>query len=146
MLIKVWKKKVLLMEYGASSINYKIIFGVQNYYDKRLAIDEIYSSIWYQFKNFDIEIPFPIRTVIMKEPRPGTVDSRVLSVLRSNELFQNARVDVLEFLARYGNLLKYHPGDRVIIEGDIGDTMYIIISGEFDVIRQKKISGKIKTR
>ncbi|WP_461834329.1 mechanosensitive ion channel domain-containing protein [Desulfothermus sp.] len=138
------EKKVLLMGYGSSSINYKIIFGVRNYYEKRLAIDEIYSSIWYQFKNFDIEIPFPIRTVIMKEQEPRQVDSRIFSVLKSNELLQNARKEVFEFLAMYGNLLKFHIGDKVINEGDVGDTMYIIISGEFEVRRQGKTVAKLK--
>ena len=137
------EKKVLLMEYGSSSINYKIIFGVRNYYEKRLAIDEIYSSIWYQFKNFDIEIPFPIRTVIMRKQKSTQVDSEVLSVLKANELFHNARNEVLKFLAMYANLLKFSLGDRVINEGDVGDTMYIIISGEFEVRRQDKVVAKL---
>ncbi len=138
------EKKVLLMEYGSSSINYRIIFGVKNYFEKRLAIDEIYSSIWYQFKNFDIEIPFPIRTVIMQKKHAPIQRPEVISALKCNEIFKNSRIDILNFLATYGNVLYYNVGEEVVREGEVGNTMFIIVSGEFDVTRKGKMVAKLK--
>ncbi len=132
------RKRVLLMDYGASSINYKIVFGVDNYYVKRFVVDEIYTSIWYQFKNYGIEIPFPIRTVIMRKPEEQKPNKYVIEALKKNDLFKDAREDVLEFLATYGNLIKFQRGDEVIREGEMGDTMYIIIEGEYEVMRGGK--------
>lgn len=139
------EKKVLLKEYGSSSVNYKIIFGVKDFYYKRLAIDEIYSSIWYQFKERKIEIPFPIRTVIFKRGQSEIVPEDTIRALQHNEIFKDSRKDVLEFIAKFGNKLHYNNGDVVIKQGDIGDTMYIIISGSFEVIMGNKSVALLKS-
>ncbi len=133
------EKLVLLREYGDSSIIYRIIFGVQNYYLKRLAVDEVYSSIWYQFKKYGIEIPFPIRTLVMQEKKELPDRTEVISALKQNDLFKEGRVDVLDFMATYGNVVEFNEGDEVIREGERGTTMYIIINGKFDVVRGGKV-------
>ncbi len=133
------ERLVLLKEYGDSSILYRIIFGVENYYLKRLAIDEVYSSIWYQFKKYGIEIPFPIRTIVMQDKVEVPDRGEVISALKENDLFREGREDVLDFMARYGNVLGFKEGDCVIKEGERGTTMYIIIDGDFDVIRDGQV-------
>ncbi len=133
------EKLVLLQEYGDSAIVYRIIFGVKSYYLKRMAIDEVYSSIWYQFKKYMIEIPFPIRTLVMREPQQEPDRGEIIEALRENDLFQEGREDVLEFMATYGNVLELNEGDEVIREGEYGNTMYIIISGTFEVVRKEQV-------
>lgn len=59
-------KNIYLKEYGDSSINYEILITISEFDQIRAARDEIFIGIWYEFKSKGIEIPFSIRTVIMK--------------------------------------------------------------------------------
>ncbi len=137
-------KDVLLKEYGSSSINYQIVFSINDYHFKRKAVDEIYSSIWYQFKKYGIVIPFPIRTLVFKKEEKERDTSWIIDGLKKNQLFKEAKIDVLDFLAKYGNLLEFLPGEKVVKEGEEGSTMFIIIKGEFDVIQEDKVVATLK--
>ncbi len=137
-------KDVLLKSYGSSSINYQVVFSISDYYFKRKAIDEIYSSIWYQFKKYGIVIPFPIRTLVFKKEEKEIDISWIMEGLKKNQLFKDAKIDVLEFLAKYGNILEFLPGEEVVKEGEEGSTMFIIIKGEFDVLQEGKVVATLR--
>ena len=74
----------------------------------------------------------------MRKQEEQKPNKYVIEALKKNDLFKEAREDILEFLATYGNLIKFQRGDEVIREGEMGDTMYIIIEGEYEVMRGGK--------
>ena len=58
------KPEVLFMEYGDSALIFEVRFWVY-LKDKISTIDRVNTLIWKVFKEKDIEIPFPIRTVFL---------------------------------------------------------------------------------
>ncbi len=138
------QRRVYLKRYDDFTIVYAIVFGVADYSFRRDAIDEIYSSIWYQFKKYNIEIPFPIRTLVFKKKSQLENRSYVIDSLRKNELFKMGKKETLELIVSYGNILDIDIGERVIKEGDWGNTMYIIIKGEFNVYKEGKQIATLK--
>ncbi|RHY89545.1 hypothetical protein DYB37_007618 [Aphanomyces astaci] len=57
----------------------------------------------------------------------------IVESLRANELFSCLEPPQLEVLAKRMTVLRVHGGDIVYTQGDMGDTLYIIKSGHFDV-------------
>ncbi len=52
------------------SINFTVILRAKEYVDRYLLTHEFIKALHKRYREEGIEIPFPIRTVIMKEPRP----------------------------------------------------------------------------
>ncbi len=126
---------VLLRQYGDSSINYQIVYTIADTSHERAVKDEVYSCLWYQFRKQAIEIPFPIRTVIMKPPEPPADRSDLAALLGRLTFFEGVAADSLADLARFGLLQVVKPGYRVVEDGDGGDTMFFIIDGSFSVVK-----------
>ncbi|MBI2438383.1 MAG: mechanosensitive ion channel [Lentisphaerae bacterium] len=136
------ESEVFLHAYGDSSIVYRIGYMISNPGLRRDVQDEIYSAIWYQFKKHLIEIPYPIRTLIMKPPGIAGPDvsesSRLLARL---ELFAGASPEALEHLVRFGLSHTIAPGQMVVQDQEPGDSMFFILDGDFNVIKNQRISA-----
>lgn len=136
---------VLLKEYGDSSIVYDIYYTVNDYSKIRIVKDSIYSGIWYKFKSKGIEIPFPIRTVIMKsEEKEKMISDELLEKIKNTDIFSELNENALKEFLNYGILREYNGGETVVKEGESGETMFFVIEGSFDVIRGGKTIGLIK--
>ena len=136
---------VLLKEYGDSSIIYDIYYTVSDYSKIRIVRDSIYSGIWYKFKSKGIEIPFPIRTVIMKsEEKEKKISDELLEKIKYTDIFSELNENALKEFLSYGILREYNGGEIVVKEGESGETMFFVIEGSFDVIRGDKTIGEIK--
>lgn len=136
---------VLLKEYGDSSIVYDIYYTVNDYSKIRIVRDSIYSGIWYKFKSKGIEIPFPIRTVIMKsEEKEKMISDELLEKIKNTDIFSELNENALKEFLNYGILREYNGGETVVKEGESGETMFFVIEGSFDVIRGDKTIGEIK--
>lgn len=126
---------VLLRQYGDSSVNYQIVYTIDDTSHERAVKDEVYSCLWYQFRKQGIEIPFPIRTVIMKPAEPEPDVSALAAQLGSLSFFDGIAPDSLRYLARFSLLHAVEPGYCVFDDQDRGDTMFFVIDGRFDVIK-----------
>jgi hypothetical protein len=136
---------VLLKEYGDSSIIYDIYYTVSDYSKIRIVRDSIYSGIWYKFKSKGIEIPFPIRTVIMKsEEKENIISDELLEKIKNTDIFSELNEKALEEFLSYGLLREYKSGETVMKEGESGETMFFVLEGSFDVVKGDKAIGVIK--
>lgn len=137
-------KNVLLKEYGDSSINYDIIIVVESFTKLRTAKDEIFTGIWYEFKNKGIEIPFPIRTVIMKNENEATANySEITGKIKSSELFSALDEKTIQEFLDYGMVKRLQQGDKVVREKEPGNTMFFIIEGNFSVEKDGKVLAEL---
>ncbi len=126
---------VFLHEYADSSIIYKIKYAIRDFSIHRQIRDEVFSAIWYQFKKQKIEIPYPIRTVVMQSPAAPQADSNFVGVLSAMPFFSGVNKDDVADLLRYGLIRDYEP-EKAVIENDAeGDSMFFILAGEFHVVR-----------
>lgn len=134
------ESEVFLHEYGDSNIVYRIAYMIGDPGMHRSIRDEVYSAIWYQFKKHVIEIPYPIRTVIMKQPSAQADLSEPVRLLGSMPLFTGVSPEGLEHLIRFGLTHTIAPGHVVVKEQEPGDSMFFILDGDFNVMKDKRIT------
>jgi CRP/FNR family transcriptional regulator, cyclic AMP receptor protein len=65
-----------------------------------------------------------------------------IEVLKSSPLFEMLSQPELEALAELCKLRRYVSGETVFEEGDLGDSVYVVISGDLDVVKRIEPSGE----
>jgi small-conductance mechanosensitive channel/CRP-like cAMP-binding protein len=129
---------VRLKAYGDSAITYLIRFWARDYTSAALAGHKVYCGIWYHFKRAGIEIPFPIRTIYMREPqRPNSAEAvqRKVEKLDGVDFLQPLSPAEREELARDMQEAIY-AADEIILPADVdNDKFFLIESGTVAVER-----------
>ncbi len=57
------------------------------------------------------------------------------TLLEKHPLLQNLDPDQLAGLARTGDIESYNPGESIVVEGSLGDALFLILSGQVAVHR-----------
>ncbi|KAA0258519.1 mechanosensitive ion channel [Deferribacter autotrophicus] len=138
---------VYLKRYNDFSIDYDIAFWIKEYKFTREARDEIYSALWYEFKLAGIEIPFPIRTIINKEPTQieSKIDKNLVSDFKKLEIFNTLSETTIENLIRFSNIHTYPENFIIIEENEQGESMFIILDGLVEVFKDNKKLSELKS-
>ncbi|MFQ6605676.1 MAG: mechanosensitive ion channel family protein, partial [Fidelibacterota bacterium] len=55
------------VQFAESSINFQILFSVMKYGDQHMVVDEFIRRLHKRYQQENIEIPFPIRTIIQRK-------------------------------------------------------------------------------
>ncbi|NCC23971.1 MAG: mechanosensitive ion channel [Deltaproteobacteria bacterium] len=117
---------------------YLVMFYVRQFDHARRAIDELNTSIWYQFQSQGIVIPLPRQEVVLRRPeKPESVD-HVVAFLQSTDLFQGMGKDELEMLVRSGSRRVYPPETKIVSVGDRDCNLFIIVQGRVRVVHAGK--------
>ena len=64
-------------------------------------------------------------------------------VLQKSRLFENILPDELEMLSELSQMKDFKADEVIFNEGDVGNSLFVIVSGEIDVLR-KGADGKLK--
>lgn len=136
-----------IIGYGDSAIQYEVRYFIAGYEDYRAAEGEIHRLIWYYFRRHGIEIPFPVRNVYMhnvadQEARDHA-SSRLERAIRNIDLFRPLSDEELTAAAASFRHLHYSTGERIIQEGEPGDSFFVIDRGEVEV--SKTLAGARRT-
>ena len=128
--------KVYLKDFGDSAVIYEIKFWLDDESRFNDIVDGIRTNVWYAAQRHGLTIPFPIRTLQIDRKKPGRSDA--LAAARQTvrrqpflQLLDDAQVD--ELLAD-APLLRFGRGEKVIQQGAAGDSMFILLHGEADVL------------
>ncbi|MBI3273161.1 MAG: mechanosensitive ion channel [Planctomycetes bacterium] len=127
--------EVHVVGYGESAIDYELRYWVQDYGIHERVSDQVLTAVWYHFRRHGIVIPFPIRDVVVRrEKKAGhTPDPEVLELLRKVDFLAGAKEEDLRLLTEDLTHHIYARGERVFVQGDEGETFYIIWSGSVGV-------------
>lgn len=126
---------VRIAEFHDSSITYEILYWVKDYMLTPDLDAKIREHIWYVYRRNDIDIPYPIRHVLMEEqqpvlkPREETHDRIIEAVAIFEPLTAEERDAVVKSLVKY----IYAPGEIILRQGDPGDSMFVISRGKAEV-------------
>jgi hypothetical protein len=124
--------------YNDFSIDYEMKFWIRDYGKHPSVKDTVMTHIWYAFKFYGIEIPFPIRTVHMKEQEHLQKESAsftedvkdVDEFLRTIPVFADHLIyKDFDFLAQNAFQRNYSPGEHVVNKGEMGDALYVVRDG-----------------
>lgn len=146
---------VLVNEYADFAIIYDIRYWINDFSQTPEIRDAVLSRIWYAIKREGITVPFPIRDVTVRQI---TDDHEIQAQSRlKDEIFQQLRplpilaplVDSqIDQLARNASLHRYHAGERLVRQGDEGDSLFVIKTGtaRVDVVGENGQSTTVAFR
>jgi small-conductance mechanosensitive channel len=139
---------VMVKEFADFAIVYEIKFWLTDYSLKDPLKSEIRRKTWYAFKREDIQIPFPIRDVYIKDIRKEKsfemTPDRMIEILKKNELLNTLSREQLGNLVQDMDIRSYGEGEILINEDEVGKYFYHILAGEAEVIKGNKVLAKLK--
>ena len=134
------KPRVYLKSFGDSGVEYEIKFWMDDYHRFSEISDSIRTNIWYGLQRHGIRIPYPIRTVQLERPardKQHEVQSAARVMLRQQPLFQCLSDEQLDALLPRGKVVHFGHGETLIQQGDNGDSMFILVQGEANVMAER---------
>lgn len=124
--------QVLLKGFGDSSVNYQVMFWIEDYGREREARDEVRSSIWYTFRRSGIEIPWPIQIQYERDEVPLRTEAHVAAAtdrLGSVDLFATQPVEARQRLATAARHHLFAAGEAMVRQDAAGDSMFVLLGG-----------------
>jgi small-conductance mechanosensitive channel/CRP-like cAMP-binding protein len=119
------------VEFGESAVIYMVRYYLRDYSHALTAQGEVYGRLWYRFGRAGIEIPFPQRTIMLRnEPQRSHVHQALLQEL---ELFAPFTEAERMAIATSAQERHYGRGEHVIKEGDEGHTFFVVTAGALTV-------------
>ena len=132
--------KVFLVDFADHAVIYEIKFYMGNHARINETNDSVRTNVWYELKRQGITIPFPIRTLhVQRKAAPPIQDDQAeaLSILRGEPLFECLSDEQLDHLVKQARLNVFGRGEPVIQEGSPGDSMFVLLRGEANVLVSK---------
>lgn len=129
--------KVFLVDFSDHAMTYEVKFYMGNHSRINEINDAVRTNIWYELKRQRIKIPYPVRTLQLERrtPRPaGDDQEEARAILRNDALFQCLSEEQLDIIVKQSRLDHFGRGERVIEEGDDGDSMFVLLRGAAQVL------------
>jgi len=127
--------KVFLKNFGDSAVNYELKFWMERDDLYNDVMDSVHTNIWYELNRNNIKIPFPIRTIQIERPRAVSknIPSTLLPALRKHQFFQCLDDAGSERLLSTAKMFRYGKGEKIIMQGAEGHSMFVLVNGEAEV-------------
>lgn len=117
-------------------VEYQVRYFIDDYERIDDIQEDFMTQVWYAVRRNSLSIPYPTRTVQKTEvpfiPMPDGV-SDIRNVLQKVEILSPLSPEELEALARDAIVQDFAQGERIVQQGDIGDTLYILRTGRASV-------------
>lgn len=123
---------VLLKGFGESSVDYQVMFWVDDYGQDREARDQVRSNIWYTFRRSGIEIPWPIQIQYERQEVPLRTEAHVTAAadhLGTVDLFSTQTLEARLRLATAASHHLYAAGEAMVRQDADGDSMFVLLTG-----------------
>jgi small-conductance mechanosensitive channel/CRP-like cAMP-binding protein len=131
--------QVLAWEYGDSAIKYRIKYWIGDYTYQEQARSALITALWYTLRRHAMEIPYPIQTFEMRQPRVSRrpqeeFEREIIGELRQVDFLHNLSEAELRMLVPNAQMHEFGVGETIVREGETGDSMYIIRRGVVEVV------------
>jgi len=126
-------------DYGDFAIKYRIRFWMLDYGRQERVRDAIMTSLWYAFQRHHIEIPYPIRTVYVRDgAQPSTEgdagEQQRRTALRQVDFLAALDDDELGMLRTDVQDAVFGDAEIICREGDPGDAFFVLLRGTVEVV------------
>ncbi|HEX4341826.1 MAG TPA: mechanosensitive ion channel family protein [Verrucomicrobiae bacterium] len=129
--------KIYTKNFGESAIEYEIKFWMQDHAIYNDITDAIRTNIWYELQRANIKIPFPTRTLQLERKKSAAeteIQTVARNALRQQAIFQCLDEEHLNPLLSQAPLIPFGRGEKIILQGDEGESMFVLIRGEANVM------------
>ena len=125
--------QIKVCEYGDSSINYEVEFGIQDYTYREEIMDDFMTRVWYAVRRYDLNIPFPQLTIhdVKDISQKNTVkEENINSIL--NHLPELIPIDKTQAKNLKGGaeIHYFGRGEIILDEDDETGYLFIILDGK----------------
>jgi small-conductance mechanosensitive channel/CRP-like cAMP-binding protein len=126
---------VRIGDFGDSNVIYEILYWVKDYMLIHDIDALIRQHLWYIYRRNDIEIPFPVRHVLLEQQEHAVKHETAGydKLIELVEIFEPLSTQEKEAVASSAIKTVYAPGESILRRGDPGDSMFIVCSGRVEV-------------
>ncbi len=125
------KPVVHLVDFGNSSIVYRVKFWVAEFAEEDAALDEVRTAIYYSFARHGIEIPYPIQVEYSREEAHAALPANaVAGALARVDLFAVLDDEARAQLATRTLERVFGAGEIIVRQGDTGRSLFVVHRGE----------------
>ncbi len=142
---------VYTWDYADYSIRYRVRYWMADYGEAERLHDTVSTALWYVLRRKSIEIPYPVRT--LRNGRESSVSAgaeeferEIMAELRQVDFLRDLRNEELRLLLPGVTLQKFGTGEIIVREGDAGNSLYIIRSGEVEVVAHANGAHEVHIR
>jgi small-conductance mechanosensitive channel/CRP-like cAMP-binding protein len=130
--------KVFLKDFADSAVVYEIKFWLEDESIYNDIVDGIRTNVWYAAQRHGIKIPFPIRTVQIERTTAKANEPKELArnCIRKQPFLQLLDETQLEKLLDSAMFLRFGRGEKIIVQGIAGQSMFMLLNGEAHVFVQ----------
>jgi small-conductance mechanosensitive channel len=132
--------EVLAWTYSDFAIQYLIKYWISDYGSQEHVRDRVASSLWYALRRHSIEIPFPTRTVHVRDAGRDEDDKadaqferELMTDLRQVDWLRGLKDEELKLLVPTVAVRQFGAGELLVRAGEQGDSMFIVRSGKAEV-------------
>src|SRR5580692_5079022 len=122
--------KVFLIDFAESAVQYEIKFWLM---DGRLfadIIDRVRTNVWYELNRRGIRLAFSTQQIeLVRNGRLKRTNEAELNLLASQPLFSSLDRIQVDQLALGSRRVRFGKGEKIISQGDTGNSMFILASG-----------------
>ncbi len=128
-----------------SGIQYKLYFFIEDYGSILKVRDDVLDRVWYAVTREGQSFPYPHREVIRKEAAAPFLlsEDAIREHLRGIDILAPLGEEDLQLLARNVRLCVYGRGERVVRQGEEGNSLFIILRGGLEVRLDGKKVGRL---
>ena len=128
---------VFLHEFADFSITYELRFWMRHARLYSAAIDEIRTALWYELHRRNIRIPFPIRSLEIRQPNEPVqftnARARAAEIVAGKALDCLTHDEAAEIVSR-GKISLYGAHEALVTRSEIGNSMFVVLDGTVEVI------------
>jgi small-conductance mechanosensitive channel/CRP-like cAMP-binding protein len=131
------KPKAYIKTFAESGVEYELKFWIEDFATFFDVCDAIRTNIWYSFRRHGIRIPYPTRTLLVQRSvreKNQELQTEAREILRKQRFFERLTDEQLDALLPRGRLEHFGRGEKLIVQGDQGESMFVLVEGEVDVL------------
>ena len=132
---------VTLVEFGDFSITYELKFWIDDFSQYRVIEGDLQSNIWYRFRRYAIEIPFPIRNVTLRTVSEGDLQreeerrrAEIARILMPVDILRPLSEEELITLIPLTKIQRFCADEVLVRQGEPGDSFYVVKEGNVEVL------------
>jgi CRP-like cAMP-binding protein len=139
--------QALMSGFGDNGVRYEVRYWTRDVHQLTRLRDAVLSRLWYQLHRDGFTIPYAIRTVQLEPAESIATAKAAWRTRRASELL--ARIDLFAALpeearaklAEAATLRYYDSGERLVAEGETGDSLFVLARGTVMVTKSGSAIG-----
>jgi CRP-like cAMP-binding protein len=126
--------KIFLIDFAESAVQYEIKFWLMDGRVFADIIDGVRTNVWYELNRRGIRLAFSTQLIELVRPvhlaRTREIDVQLLA---SQSLFSSLDQIQMDHLALGSRRIRFGRGEKIISQGDPGNSMFILAKGKAEV-------------